>query len=202
MRLRRIHWAGLLAAVLAVVGFLALVRHGFSAREKPLAAEAFIARRLRHLSVPAGARAMRNPVARSPAMLAQARAHFAGHCASCHANDGSGATEIGRNLYPKAPDMRLAPTQELADGELFYIVENGIRFTGMPAWGNGTAEGAAESWELVHFIRHLPRLTPQEIAAMEPLNPVSPAELEERRVEQEFLQGGAAGAATSSPHPH
>ena len=70
--------------------------------------------------------------------------HFADHCATCHANDGSGNTTIGKNLFPPAPDMRLAATQDLTDGELFYIIEEGVRFTGMPAWSSGTPE--ARSW--------------------------------------------------------
>jgi hypothetical protein len=54
----------------------------------------------------------------------------------CHANNGSGETEIGRNLYPKAPDMRQTKTQSLSDGELYYIIRNGVPMTGMPAWGD------------------------------------------------------------------
>ena len=68
----------------------------------------------------------------------QGRAHFADHCASCHGNDGRGNTEMGRNLYPKAPDMRQSGTQHLSDGELYWIIENGVRLTGMPAWGDGS----------------------------------------------------------------
>jgi mono/diheme cytochrome c family protein len=194
-------WIAALAVTLVVVaGLLALRRHGFSARAEPLAVEAFVARHLRGLAVPAAGRAARNPVAPSPEALAAGRAHFADHCASCHANDGSGTTEVGRNLYPKAPDMRLPATQELTDGELFYIIENGIRFTGMPAWGNGTPEGAAESWQLVRFIRHLPRLTPREAAEMGRLNPVSPAERQEREAEERFLRGEDVTAATTPHH--
>jgi len=66
-------------------------------------------------------------------LIAEAKAHFADHCAICHANNGSGNTEIGRNLYPKAPDMRLPQTLNLTDGELYYTIHNGIRLTGMPA---------------------------------------------------------------------
>ncbi|HVT17245.1 MAG TPA: c-type cytochrome [Thermoanaerobaculia bacterium] len=199
MRLSRRTAIVALALVLAAGCLLALLRHGFSAREEPFAVEAFVARHLRRMAVPAGVRGARNPVALSPAVLGEARAHFADHCASCHANDGSGSTEIGRNLYPKAPDMRLATTQDLTDGELFSIIENGIRFTGMPAWGNGTPEGETESWELVHFIRRLPRLTPQEREEMERLNPVSPAELKEREEEEKFLQGGSVTPSTAQP---
>src|SRR5262249_28979075 len=118
------------------------------------------------------------------------RAHFADHCAVCHGNDGSGNTEMGRGLYPKAPDMRLPATQNLSDGELFYIVENGVRLTGMPGWSTGTKAGEEESWRLVHFIRHLPRLTQSEIEEMEGVNPTSPDEVRKQIEEEKFLQGG------------
>jgi hypothetical protein len=80
---------------------------------------------------------------------------------------------MGSGLFPKAPDMRAATTQELSDGELFYIIEYGVRFTGMAAWGDGSAKGEEVGWRLVHFIRHLPSLTPAEITEMEQLNPKS-----------------------------
>jgi mono/diheme cytochrome c family protein len=87
--------------------------------------------------------------------------------------------------------MRLAATQALSDGELFYIIENGIRLTGMPGWGTGTPEGEAESWELVHFIRELPRLTAEDIAAMEAMNPRSLEEIRLELEEERFLRGDA-----------
>lgn len=161
------------AAVLALAGsFLlsAFVLRGFSARDEPSAVEAFVARRLRHLAVPLAAREAENPIALNDDVLAEARAHFADHCALCHGNDGRGDTPIGRNLYPKAPDLRALTTQSLSDGELFYIIENGVRFTGMPAWGASDSHDEA-SWQLVHFIRHLPDLTPAELAEMAELNP-------------------------------
>jgi mono/diheme cytochrome c family protein len=165
--------------------------HGFSARTPPTSAEAFIARRLRSIALPRGAREAKNPVAESPEVLSEAMAHFADHCATCHANDGSGKTDIGQGLYPQPPDMRQSDTQRLADGELFYIIHNGIRFTGMPAFGEETADGQDEdSWKLVHFIRYLPKITAEELAQMEQMNPKSPAELKEDEEIQRFLQGG------------
>ena len=168
------------------------IRAGFSARDQPSRLEVFVARRVRSLAIPASARIAANPVTFTPDVLVAARAHFADHCASCHANDGSGQTEIGQNLYPKAPDMRLPATQNLTDGELFYIVHNGIRLTGMPAWGGADQHADEDSWKLVYFIRHLPALTPAEIAEMESLNPRSPSELEEEREDQQFLDESAA----------
>jgi len=121
---------------------------------------------------------------------AQGERVYATFCASCHGNDGSGNTEMGRGLSPRAPDMRLPATQNLSDAELFYIIENGVWLTGMPAWGTGTKEGEAQSWHLVQFIRHLPQLTPAEIEEMEALNPRSPNEVRQEIEQEQFLQGG------------
>ena len=144
-----------------------------------------------------------NPVPLSDAVIAEGMEHFADHCAVCHGNDGSGETEMGRGLYPRAPDMRLPATQNLSDAELFYIIENGVRLTGMPGWSTGTKEGETSSWHLVHFIRRLPKLTEDEITRMEDLNPRTPAELHEREEEKKFLQGGDADAAPATPtHEH
>ena len=126
-------------------------------------------------------------------MLADARAHWADHCAGCHGNDGGGNTALGKNSYPPAPDMRLPETQQLSDGELFYIIQNGIRMSGMPAWG-GSDHDAQDSWKLVHFIRHLPDLTIQERIEMERLNPKSPAERKEEEEREKFLRGEESNA--------
>lgn len=197
---------GLLAAIgalaLAAAGWLAA--SGVSAGPEPSASEARMARAARHLLIPRASRAAANPVPASPEVLARARTHFADHCASCHGNDGRGDTELGRSLYPRAPDMTLPATQDLSDGELFWIIENGVRLTGMPAWGDPGAEGGEESWELVRFIRRLPELTAEEISEMERHNPISRAELEEEEEIRRFLAGedGEAAEATEGRVPH
>ena len=135
-------------------------------------------------------------------VIADGRAHFADHCAICHGNDGSGDTPMGRGLYPKVPDMRLPQTQNLSDGELFWIIENGIRFTGMPAWSSGTEDGETASWHLVHFLRRLPKLTPEELEEMETLNPQSPAEIRQpdrRRGIPDRRRRQAAGRTRNAP---
>src|SRR5262245_24714215 len=154
-------------AVLLVIALGAwyVLSNGFSARGEPTAVEAFIARHLRRLAIPRSAQQAKNPIAATPEVLSEAMAHFADHCATCHANDGSGNADIGRGLYPKPPDMRRTETQNLSDGELYYIIHNGVRFTGMPAFGTEDSTGQdADSWKLVHFIRHLRDIKPEEIA--------------------------------------
>jgi mono/diheme cytochrome c family protein len=173
-------WCLALGIVGAVVVALALalaallVRGGTSARAEPSALETAVARTLRAWAIPSSARDRTNPVPASPEVLAAGLAHFADHCASCHGNDGSGDTELGRGLSPRPPDLRRAPTQRLSDGELFHVIENGVRLTGMPAWGRDGHEEA--SWQLVRFIRHLPELTADERRRMEALNPRAPHE--------------------------
>jgi mono/diheme cytochrome c family protein len=180
-----------------------LVSRGFSARDEPTSAEAFVARRLRHSGIPRRARDLANPVAASPDVTARAMAHFADHCASCHGNDGRGETLIGRGLYPKPPDMTEKETQQLSDGELYYIIENGIRFTGMPAFGEEAGnDQAKESWELVHFIRHLPAMRDEEMAAMKKMNPKSPMELEREERMRRFLQGDDSTPSDNSHEHH
>ncbi len=176
-----------------VVGSLAALtwvksQTGFSARDEPSALETFAAGTMRAISMPSSARPMKSPERIDDARLADARMHWADHCALCHANDGSGNTPIGRNLFPKPPDMRSKLTQSKTDGELFFIIENGVRLTGMPAWGSEGTHGD-ESWALVAFIRQLPGLTPEEIKAMEAMNPRSAHESMEEKEEEEFLRG-------------
>jgi mono/diheme cytochrome c family protein len=194
--------AVLSVAALAAGAALYMVRRGYSARETPTALEAAIARRLRYLATPADARGRRNPVAATPEVLGEARAHFADHCAVCHANDGSGETTIGQGLYPKAPDMRLPATQEMSDGELFFVIRNGVRFTGMPGWGTVHEQEDLDSWGLVHFIRRLPRLTPEELQEMSGMNPKTREELAQEREAEEFLRGGEAPPAPGGGHNH
>jgi mono/diheme cytochrome c family protein len=169
-----------------------VVSTGLRAAPQPPAVEAALARRVRSLAVSRADAARANPVTASPEALADGLSHYADHCASCHAVDGSGDTELGRGLYPKAPDMRLAATQDRSDGELFAVIEHGVRFTGMPAWSTGTAAGEAASWQLVLAIRHLPRLTSDEKARMQTQLPRSPEAIRQEIEEEAFLNGGDA----------
>ncbi len=203
---RLLSWLGvltLLAVVAAGVSLAMLLKRGVSARAEPWAVEAWTARRLRHLAIPGPERDRSNPVSTTDESVAQGCAHFADHCAVCHGNDGAGDTAFGRGLYPPPPDMREASTQELSDGELFWIIRNGIRFTGMPAFGSAPAEEDEETWQLVQFIRRLPRLTPEELQQMKAFNPVSPEEIEERMRIERFLAGEDVTIEQGTPgHEH
>lgn len=188
--------------VLAVIGGIAIaagivglvigwgmMSGGLSARPAPSAFEEWGARKLRKLAVSGRYTAMKNPVAVDDATLKQAMEHWADHCATCHANDGSGQTTMGRNMYPRPPDMRGGRTQQMSDGEIYYVINQGIRLTGMPAWGE-PGDDDRESWKLVAFIRKLPSLTPAEVQAMKAMNPAPAGVARENQEEEEFLNGG------------
>jgi mono/diheme cytochrome c family protein len=184
---------------IAAAGVVLMSAHGWSARAKPTPSERWLARATRHAAMSPGAKALTNPIPNTPAVLAEARAHWADHCAVCHANDGSGEVPMGGHMYPPAPDMRAPLTQDLSDGELFSIIQNGVRLTGMPAWGGGRSS-EEDSWKLVHFIRHLPHLTIEEKLEMEKLNPKGPEDRKEEEEEEKFLKGESA--AEPQPHHH
>lgn len=175
------------------------VRRGFSTRNPPSLLEAKIAENLRSLSVPRDYKSMRNPVECTPEVLKAGRAHWADHCATCHANTGIGDSMLGKTMYPRPPDMRQAPTQDQSEGELYYTIKNGIRLSGMPAFGE-PGDNDADSWKLVCLVRHLPRLTSEEVDEMKKLNPKTPDDLEEERQEQDFLRG--AEPAPGEHHHH
>jgi mono/diheme cytochrome c family protein len=179
----------LLFAVLIVVvlfgGLYVYARgHGFSAREQPSWMERTMALNARKIATPADAKSLANPRQQQTAeMIAEADEHFVEHCSICHGIDGRGDTNIGRNLYPKVPDMSRPDTQQLGDGELYYIISNGIRLTGMPAWGSEDKPEAI--WDLVSLIRRLPKLFPEELQRLQNAAREAGGELSEQAPEDE-----------------
>ncbi|GAC1418461.1 MAG: hypothetical protein NVS9B15_01300 [Acidobacteriaceae bacterium] len=195
---------GLLAALVLTLGVCVLyathmIRHGFSTRTPPTGVETTMATTMRDMAVPGRYKTMKNPVAVTPEVIHEGLAHYADHCAVCHANNGSGDSILGKGMYPRPPNLAGEETQSMSDGEIYYPIAYGIRLSGMPAFGDPT-DNDLESWKLVTFIRHLPKLTTAEQAEMEALNPKSPEEFKEEQEEAQFLNGGDSSAATSTPH--
>ena len=200
---RRLLWwtAGFVG--IAVLGAALFLRgSGSTARREPFPFEERIARASWRFLVPREVRSATNPVAETPEVMQEALEHWADHCAVCHANDGSGASLIGRRVFPPVPDMRQSRTQNLTDGELFYAIEQGIPWTAMPAWTNQTPEGEVESWKLVRLVRRLPALTPADLQVIESFTPRSPAEEQRDREIDDFLSGKDPGTPTPKPHQH
>jgi mono/diheme cytochrome c family protein len=189
----------ILAVLAGVISFVIwFSNHGFSAREKPSWVETVLARQARKIATPAGVKEMKNPDSVTETSTAEAREHFVEHCSVCHGSTGRGDTLYGRNLYPKVPDLTQADTQQLTDGELFYIISNGVRFTGMPAFGG---EDSPESiWSLVSFIRRLPKLTQEEIKQLQEMAEGGKTEMDEKSATPE--PAGSKGKRAMKPHSH
>jgi mono/diheme cytochrome c family protein len=165
----------LLVALAAMAAFVVVRRGGLAANAEPGRLERSIAGRLVRLSIPADADRQRSPLSGQADAWRQARDHYQNHCAICHGRDAKGQTEIGANMYPKVPDLTSAPVQSRSDGALFYIIQNGIRWTGMPAWKE--EHSPEQTWQLVAFIRKAPTFTEADLKTDEkaPMDADKPA---------------------------
>jgi predicted CXXCH cytochrome family protein len=152
----------LLAVAIVALGVGVLLRRGFSAKSAPSSFEKRLARTVRNLAIPRAERHAKNPWKPTGENLQAAREHFISRCAICHGNDGRGRTQLGQALYPRVPDLLSQQTQDLSDGEIHYIIANGVQLTGMPGWSTPHQEMEDDSWKLVLFIRDLRPLNPRE----------------------------------------
>lgn len=151
--------------IIAVLGLVALLvgmyilfrSHPFAADRPPGPIETAIARRLVVLSIPASARRQANPNPPESDAWRAASEDFQEHCAFCHGRDGRGQSEVARKMYPPVPDLAEPAIQKMSDGSLFAIIQNGVRWTGMPAFRS--EHSARETWKLVSFVRRAPHLT-------------------------------------------
>jgi mono/diheme cytochrome c family protein len=136
--------------LLTLVICYGLLRSGsLSARDKPGFVEYAIANYALDLSIPAAAKRERNPIPATPDALVAGTKSFSENCAVCHGNDGAGRTNTAKGLSPGVPNLRAEHVQKLADGQMFYLIKDGIRFTGMPAWDLRDEQ----IWKLVLVIR-------------------------------------------------
>jgi Cytochrome c. len=160
MRIFRVVAATFLGVLLAiaVLFYAFLTSQGLSARHKPSSFEYAIANFALGVSIPAAAKNQKNPLTADASVLAEAKEHYKEHCAVCHADDGSGKTPLAAGLSPEVPDLHADHIQKLTDGEMFYIIKNGVRFTGMPGWDLDDNH----NWSLVSLIRQFAKETPQQ----------------------------------------
>lgn len=115
-------------------------------------------------SIARHAGSMTNPFANDPAAMRAGLAHYKDNCLPCHAASGIDRSEFARGLNPPPPRLAAPSIRAASDGELFWVISNGIRSTGMPAFSPTHSE--EEIWKIVAFVRHLPELTPEEIEAL------------------------------------
>ena len=181
-------FAGFLVGVLVVAAAAAIVAasgaYNVAAVNPPGKMETRLASFAMNKSVAKRASAGKNPLAPSAEVLREGFAHYKENCVACHGAPGVDAAELGQGLNPPAPDLTLPRVQARPDGQIFWIVSNGIRMTGMPAFS--PTHKPDEIWKVVAFVRHLEEITPEEQQGL-------------KAVAEEAEQHHEAGAAVAKP---
>jgi mono/diheme cytochrome c family protein len=102
------------------------------------------------------------PSLKDSSFIAAGFEHYSEMCVACHGAPGKEPEELALGLNPPAPDLAVS-TIDLSPAEMFLIVKNGIKMTGMPAWGTSHSDSAI--WEIVAFLQRLQTLTPEAYSA-------------------------------------
>lgn len=102
-----------------------------------------------------GGKDWNNPVPDTPSSAKLGAEDFQRHCQFCHGVDGHATgVPFAQNMSPPVPDLAAKDIQSYTDGQLKWIIENGIRLSGMPRW-KGLLQDE-EMWRMVRYMRHLP----------------------------------------------
>lgn len=150
----RVAWTIVILVLAAIV--VALMRFNLTALQEPGRLETLVADRGRHFLIHrASRRGIPPPPADLKASIASGSVLYGLECGMCHGPDGHAQTPMGRWMYPRAADLTREEVQRYSDQELFWIVQNGIRLSGMPAFGK--VETEEHIWNLVHYVRTLPK---------------------------------------------
>ncbi len=160
---------------------------GFSActaNKQPSKVEATLANMAKDVVIPIEAENNKNPLPGNEQTLKDGQEIYMQSCAICHGADGHGRTSLGRGMYPPAMDLTSPHVQHWNDAELFWIIQNGVRLTGMPSWKSTLSE--SDAWKLVHFIHELPRQEAQARVA----EATSSATSQPAKSKEEMIQYG------------
>jgi mono/diheme cytochrome c family protein len=141
--------------MLGVIGaLLGASLFGCTADKSPSREETGLANAAKDVVIPLEAGKKTNPLPETSEVISQGQDVFLGTCAYCHGPEGRGDSDIGRNMNPPAMDLTSSHVQHWTDAELFWIIQNGVRLTGMPSWKSSISEN--DTWKLARFIHSLP----------------------------------------------
>jgi hypothetical protein len=124
-------------------------------------------------SVAQAARSIGDPPVFTDHMALHGFEHFDEMCTGCHGGPGIERSEIGKGLNPQAPDLAKA-VKTWTPQELFWIVKNGVKMTGMPSFG--ATHDDKEVWNVIALIEKLPTMTPEQYQQMKAMPPPEPHE--------------------------
>ncbi len=150
-------------AVLVAI-LLALPSMNWSALREPGQIENALAGYITSNWIRHNAKTHPNPLSPTPENLKAGQSDFEEHCAGCHGLEGDGDNRFEADFYPRIPKLT-GDTQKWSDGELYFIIANGISTTGMPGFGKN--HEPKEIWGMVLWVRHLAQLSPPEKAELQ-----------------------------------
>lgn len=107
----------------------------------------------KHKNAPASAKKLKNPLAATEENIAQGRTLFNQHCASCHGEDGKAKTDVAAAMKRKPTDLTGKAMHGITDGEVYWVVTNGIKQRGMPAYKTKASD--QERWQMTLYVKHL-----------------------------------------------
>ena len=134
-----------------------------TARRKPLPLERVVANMAKDIVIPIEAHNAKDPVSPSAGTIETGQQIFLQNCALCHGPDGHGDTNLGTHMFPPAMDLTSPHVQHWTNGDLFWIIQNGISLTGMPSWSSSISP--ANTWKIAWFVHALPRLDAEQAQA-------------------------------------
>lgn len=152
------HSGRLVAVVIPVVIIIAIAYKvlymDISALPEPGRVETTVATRAKDWYIRRAARhAVPMPPESSALMISTGETLFGMGCANCHGQDGRKPTPIGQSMYPRVLDLSSPAVQRMSDQELFWVIKNGIRLSGMP--GFGRIQSDEQIWQLTYYVRSL-----------------------------------------------
>jgi mono/diheme cytochrome c family protein len=144
-------------------GFLVALAFPLSActaHEKPSTVETAMANVAKDIVIPIETESLKNPLPSNQQVVTQGQQIYLQSCAICHGTDGHGQTTLGQGMYPPVMDLTSPHVQHWDDSEMFWIIQNGVRMTGMASWKEAISPD--DTWKLVIFIHRLPDLDSAE----------------------------------------
>lgn len=146
--------AGIIVAIVVAAAIFGLTRFDLSALPEPSRFETSMATKAKNWYIGRAAHdALPAAPADNAASIAAGSSLFGMDCASCHGEDGRKLTPIGRSMYPRAVDLGSTQVQRMSDREIFWVIKNGIRLSGMPGFARINSD--QEIWQLAYYVRSL-----------------------------------------------
>jgi mono/diheme cytochrome c family protein len=152
---------GIVVAVLVLaIGGFGLALLGFlptRANSAPSEMERQIAMSALDNSVERHAQRINNPVPPTDENLIAGLKIYTMSCAGCHGGIDRKPVDFGNSFYPSAPNLILDPSDD-PEWHVFYVIHNGVRYSGMPAWDKTLSE--TDMWKVTAFLTRIRKLPP------------------------------------------